>query len=220
MAPKRTARLLFKGDLPDGRRYELVVLGERVLLEFYCGTRRLNKVHVPKESGIEWAAERLGVAVEDIPQGLVDALRSAGENHLSYLPQVLQVMMAIILNPCRLMIQLQVRSVPFMHRTPRTHGGPCPTVRAKSAFTSISCFSCTSVLHRSGLCCNSNRRAVNRCAATKCTADRRTADRRAATGGAASSRATGVRAAANCRRARSGAGRSQARPAQPGHAVR
>ena len=83
MAPKRTARLLFKGDLPDGRRYELVVLGERVLLEFYCGTRRLNKVHVPKESGIEWAAERLGVAVEDIPQGLVDALRSAGENHLS-----------------------------------------------------------------------------------------------------------------------------------------
>ena len=82
MPPKRTARLLFKGDLPDGRRYELVILGERVRLEFYSGTRRLNKVHVPKENGIEWAAERLGVPQEDIPHELLDALR-AGEKHLS-----------------------------------------------------------------------------------------------------------------------------------------
>ena len=50
MAPRRTARLLFKGDLPDGRRYELVVHGERVLLEFYSGTKRLQMVHVPKKN--------------------------------------------------------------------------------------------------------------------------------------------------------------------------
>ena len=79
MAPKRTAQLLFKGDLPDGRRYELVVLGGRVLLEFYSGTRRINKVHVPKENGVNWAAEKLGVAVDDIPNGLLDALSKSGE---------------------------------------------------------------------------------------------------------------------------------------------
>ena len=83
MAPKCTARLLFKGDLPAGRRYELVILGERVRLEFYTGTRRLNKVHVPKESGVNWAAERLGIPTENIPHELLDALRSAGEKHLS-----------------------------------------------------------------------------------------------------------------------------------------
>ena len=100
MAPKRTARLLFKGDLPDGRRYELVVLGERVLLEFYCGTRRLNKVHVPKESGIEWAAERLGVPVEDIPHGLLDALRSTGTNAH---PTVSQCVELFLLLPCQVL---------------------------------------------------------------------------------------------------------------------
>lgn len=145
MAPKRTAQLLFKGDLPDGRRYELVVLGGRVLLEFYSGTRRLNKVHVPKESGLEWATERLGVPREDIPHGLLDALLQAGEMlqtntvpcaklflvppfklltwtphallaaHAHASPQVHLSVMAIILGQWMLMNQQQVRSFCTVH---------------------------------------------------------------------------------------------------------
>ena len=120
----------------------------------------------------------IGVALEEVPQVLLDALQSTGEflqsifipcvqSHLllpcsvlfscaeaskpinrSHLPQVHQAMMAIILNPCRLISHQQVRPIRNVHRTPRTHCDPCPIVRAKHAFTSISCFLLTSIACR------------------------------------------------------------------------
>jgi len=79
MAPKRTARVLFKGDLQDGRRYELVVLGERFFLELYSGTTRLKRAHVPKHNGVGSAARVLAVPENVVPDQLLDLLRSAGE---------------------------------------------------------------------------------------------------------------------------------------------
>ena len=52
----------------------------------------------------------------------------------SHLPQVHPAAMAMILNLCKLMIQLKVRSIRPVHLTPRVHRAPCPFMRATGAF--------------------------------------------------------------------------------------
>ena len=123
-----------------------------------------HRLKVNEEDPLQWAAELIDVAVDQLPQVLLDALRSSGEflqsncvpcvelyvflpcavlihcaevskpHNCSHLPQVAPASMAIMFSPCRLMNQKQVRSFHSVYQMPRIHRATGPFMRATRAF--------------------------------------------------------------------------------------
>ena len=80
MPPKSAAPPLVEEYLPDGRKCLLSVSGDLLFLEVKSSDgRRLFRRKVVKSNATEWIVSQLGVAVDMLPQVLLDALRSSGE---------------------------------------------------------------------------------------------------------------------------------------------
>ena len=172
------------------------------------------------ETRIAKVSEAIDVAVDLLPQVLLDALRSSGAFlHSNCVPcvelflllpcQVLSLRALVvgtlvseqvhpaavaIFCPCTMMVQLQVRSFRSVHQTPRIRRASCPIVRAKHALTSISCASSASLVCRAF---RSRARALG--GASRCNAawgaTARVATARATTARAATDRAVTAHAA-------------------------